>query len=518
MEKNILPFVLYNQRQNFDVGGNVRLDNLLTNIYFEKNEAAIDETQKLYAIKRPGVSTTPLTSFVYSGYGCGCFSAQPYTHTNIYTAVKDPSNPIVGVFHYNGTTTTGVANCLVPTYNRIDFVNIGLPDDTYTVAWTAQKYLYLHKSGGAVAAVEPTGGSADLTRPVYLNNRVFVGDRNTGRIYQSGLGNYTTYSASEFITVEAYGGKLVDIVRYNNFIAAFKEYSIEFFEDVANPNGSVLGRVGQALQQIGCVHPHTIVDTGSGELIWLGNDESGNRTVKVLRNSFEVDTLKNSLVDRYLNLVQSYNGTYGYLLNVVGKQFYVLNLKNTYFDASGLGDICNVTFAYDFDTKIWTHWMHYGTNTTINVGGITYQTLGRWIYAGAIRNIFNTTYVQNHVNGHLYQVDDYYGADGYTEIPITIQITNIDFGTRKRKFLNSIELLADSYPGVGEPIFTVSLLRFDSTTTTSRTLNNYPYKTVALGSVKPEFGIKIYNSNLSSRVRIYGINVNFDVGDGHGLS
>lgn len=520
MEKNLLPIGVPNTRPNFDYGPGggytYNQDTLFSNVFFEVYPDAQTETQKVFCIKRPGISDTTATTGLANSLGMGCFAAQPYSSTNVFFVQRDLFAGVSDrVKHYNGTNTVDLGVIVNNPLQRINFTNIGLPDDTYTTAATSGTQLYLYKGRTAATTATPAGGSADLTRAIYLNNRVFVGDRVTGQIFQSALGNYTSYSASEFITVESYGGKLVELARYNNFIVAFKEYSIEFFEDVANQNGSVLGRVGQANQQIGTVHTNTVVDTGAGELIWLATDESGNRSVVKLSNSFQVEPIHDQLVAKYLNLVINYDGSYAFFLNANGHQFYVLTLKQTYTDTNNTTDIANVTFVYDLQTKLWSHWYSTGENTTVTSGSTVYRTLGRWNVTGAVRTFNNVTLVQDYDTGNLYQLDDSIATDRLAGILVLIKLANIDLGTNKRKFLNKLTIFADS-TNLAQT-FTVYLVRNDSGgTTTSRTTLAYPHSIYALGHARRFTIIILHNYNVPCRVS--AINLEYDIGDGHGLS
>lgn len=528
MEKNLLPIGVANTRPNFDYapagGYSYNQDTLFSNVFFEIYKDSQTETQKVFCIQRPGISSTISWTVPQGSIGLGCFAAHPYNETNIlYAARYSATTATVGL--YNGsfqTTISGIGGVKIPTYHHIKFKNIGMPDDAYTIACTGKDTLYLFKGATAgFTSLVPIAGATDLTEPVYLDNRVFVGSRDTGEIFQSDEGDYTTFSPSDFLTVESYGGKLVSLSRYNNFVVAFKEYSTEFYENVANQNGNVLGRVGQAIQQVGCVHPNTIVDTTSGELIWLATDESGNHTVVKLTNSFQLEPIQDAMVAKFLNLTRNYNGSYAFLLNANGHQFYVLTLKENYLDTSNANDAANVTLVYDLTTGLWTHWYTSGQATSFTSGAFNYQTLGRWAVAGSCRSLTNTTYVQDHYTGSLHQIDDsitydYLGSGGgVATIPVLIRIANLDLGTNKRKFLNKLSILCD---GVNDAqTFTVQITRNDSgAPNTVRTTLAYPHALYALGQAR-RFTIAIVR-NYSTPMRVSAINLEYDVGDGSGLS
>ena len=532
MELNLLPVAVANTRPNHQVQSYSQLDTLFKNCYFDVYTDSQTDTQKVYCIKRAGVNPTiAWTAGTYPnghtvGYGLGCFTSQPFTSTKVYFAVYGASTGQAHHYYFDGTTVTGFAAHSMPTYKRINYVDIGLPDDTYTVGWTAGTTLYLVKDGGVVSNSTPHGGSADLTRPTYLNNRVFVGDRVTGQINQSDLGAYATFG-SDTITVESAGGKLVDLARFNNFIVAFKEFSTEFFEDVANQNGTVLGRIGQAEQQLGCVHPNTIVDTGAGELVWLATDRSGHRSVRMLKNSFEVDDISDPDVSKNLRLTAAYDSSYAYMCNTNGRQFYVLTLKADYTALTNTSDFANVTFAYDFKTKLWAVWSTDGEATSFvdSATGATIATLGRWDYAGACKNSFNSTYVQAYDTGGLYVMDEYYTTDRSTAFTFMMQFNGLDFGTWKRKFINRLSVYSDKKPStyVDYLDFYFSLKRQDSyyspTTrllTTIDVFSEQVFTAYALGSGR-QFTLTM-TSTSAVPIRVSAINIDYDIGEGHGIS
>lgn len=531
MEINLLPIAVANTRPNAQVQAYHNYDTQFKNCFFEVYEDSQTKSSQVFCIKRAGVSSSNAwTAGTFPnghtvGYGLGCFTAQPHTSTKVYFAVQGASSGLAHVYYFDGTTVTGFGSHALPTYKRINFVDIGLPNDTYTVGWTSGTTMYLVKDAGVINNSTPNGGAADLTRPVYLNNRVFVGDRVTGIINQSDLGTYQTFG-SDTITVESAGGKLVDLARYNNFILAFKEFSMEFFEDVANQNGSVLGRVGQAEQQVGCVHPNTIVDTGAGELIWLATDRSGHRSVKMLKNSFEVASIEDNTVSKMLRLTANYDGSHAFMLNVHGHQFYALTLKQSYSDSSNTNDFANTTFVYDLKTKLWSLWSSVAEESyfTDSATGVVIASQGRWNYSGACKNTYNTTYVQDYDTGALHVMDDYYTDDGGDNFSYSIRISGVDFGTFKRKFLNRLSLYCDT-GNSQSPEFDLGIARDDLNygamylrTLVKATLSTQEqgYSAFALGSGR-RFNFLI-RSTSDYPIRISAINIDYDIGEGHGIS
>ena len=536
MEKNLLMLGESNARGNQDIYGYDQKDNMYHNCFFELYQDT--NFGKIgYVIKRPGVSSTvsaqPSDAVANSCYGVGCFTAQDFSNYNIYFAVFYTGDLKYHFYHFNPVTTvvtkigSSSSYYSLDTIYRVKFTNIGLPDDSINMAMVFNDGITYVKGASIILQASPALGAPwsvgnKLTSAIYLNNRVFVGDTYTGQIWQSSLGGYATFSASEFISVESYGGRLVELGRYNNYIVAFKEYSTEFFEDVGNENGSVLTRVGSAVQQLGCTHPSTVVDTGGGELIWLATDEQQKHKVVKLNNSFNVEEIQDQALDKYLNLVATYDKSYAYLLNTNGHQFYVLTLCQKLLGTPSSTDLTNVTFVYDLKTKLWTQWYTHGVGTIPVVGGAQRRTLGSFRYSSSCTNTFNTNYVQSIDNGKLYQIDDFYGADFNGPINFSVQISNLTFGTMKRKFLNSVTIVTDisTYNTASESI-RLEFSNKDEYVTFSRYLNANrdsfnEFVARAFGQFRRGTLRLTYQGTLP--MRITAINVDFDIGEGYAIS
>lgn len=590
MELNLLPIAVSNNRTNSHLQSYNALDTYFKNCYFEVYQDSQTNTNKVFCIKRAGIKTANEFGSSSTSYpinpgvtnGLGCHTSQPKNATHVYFAVARAG--VCDLYYFDGTNIYGIGAINIPSNKRVNFVDIGLPDDASTISWTSGSILYLFDNTGAsggdsitnvtpISSVAPawvtstayttistvlqsgtvyscrvahTSGTfatdlaagkwvalptTDLTRPAYLNNRVFVGDRASGIITQSNAGGYSVFSASEYIVAESTGGKLVDLARYNNFIVAFKEFSMEFFEDVANQNGTVLGRVGQAEQQVGCVHPNTIVDTGAGELIWLATDQSGNRSVKILTNSFQVESIDDPAVSKSLRLTANYDGSHAFMVNIHGKQFYVLTLKQNYLDAANTIDFANITYAYDLDTKLWSIWSTDAEAGTFvdSATEATVATVGRWNVSGACKNTYNTTYVQDYDTGALHVMDDYYTSDKGTPFTFQIQFNGLDFGTWKRKFLNRLTayctvgkgLDAALYVGIkrddGNHNYTgVGPLHYKTLFASLLSDMEMGYTVFALGSGR-NFTLTLYSLS-ESPIRISAINIDYDIGEGYGIS
>lgn len=539
MEVNLLPISIPSGRPNQELTAYGQRDTYFLNCYFEVYKENQTKTQQVFAIKRPGIGNTNYAVTGTTGIGAGCFTAQNQGANHIYFAISEPTNPTLAkVYHFDGVSTVTYL-AAVNTDNawgtyRVKFFDCGLPGDPTNIGFLTGNGSILYYKGITFTGLTPATKPWDngkLTTPVYLNNRVFVGIRdsktnilygpqvdNSCRIYQSNIADFITFPEDEYQTVESYGGILYELKRYNNFIAAFKEYSIEFFEDVGNTNGTVLARVGNALQQVGCTNPDTIVDTGAGELIWVSNDKAGNHEVAMLTNSFNVEFITTPQLNKYLNLVNVNDASYAFMLNINGRRFYVLTLTGDYPDQSQ--DAMNCTFVYDLENKLWTSWNSPNSGTQFTLNGLSYTTLGKWRVSGSCINASNVQFVQSLDNGGLYFLDDSNFTDYSQAIPVIIQLSNLDLGTFNRKFINSLTIFADM--STGSYTFDVVLSQTDYGLTgnlrqlKANTTSPYEYTGFAWGSYK-RFTLYVKNTD-NMPLRISGINVNYDVGDARAIS
>jgi len=92
---------------------------------------------------------------------------------------------------------------------------------------------------------------------------VFVAKGGTRSIYNSAVGDQTSWAASTFINTEESAGLIVGLARHHKYLVALCEDHIEFFQDAAIPApNSPLQRVTELTVQIGCVNRATICQYG----------------------------------------------------------------------------------------------------------------------------------------------------------------------------------------------------------------------------------------------------------------
>lgn len=91
---------------------------------------------------------------------------------------------------------------------------------------------------------------------------------------RSALENVSSWSALEFIGTQIEPDKGVYLAKHNNYLAAFKQYSTEFFYDAANPTGSILAPVQNSAFKVGCASDASVKEM-AGTVVWMGQSKDG---------------------------------------------------------------------------------------------------------------------------------------------------------------------------------------------------------------------------------------------------
>ncbi len=174
----------------------------------------------------------------------------------------------------------------------------------------------------------------------FLDGRFFVMNV-AGEIYQSALENAASWSALEFIGTQIEPDQGVYLAKHNNYLAAFKQYSTEFFYDAANATGSILAPVQNAAFKIGCASDASVKEM-AGTVVWMGQTKDGFGRGIFRLQGMAPDKISTPQVDKILN-ADSLATVYSWSANVGSHLLYGLTLVTT-----------GVTLVYDFTTQWWS--------------------------------------------------------------------------------------------------------------------------------------------------------------------
>jgi hypothetical protein len=383
-------------------------------------------------------------------------------------------------------------------------------------------------------------GLTKVTNFVGLDGYLFIGTSNN-RIYNSDLNTATAWTATSFLTAADVPGNLLWLGRIKNYLIAFKQYSIEFFEDTGNPTpGSPLTPVKQLRKSIGLVCSSSVQYVSDG-IIFLGMSEK----MRIGIYKLKYDNLELELVsDYYMNQVLGHSNIYttsssysvdstmagtalgqSQVCTWAGKEFYIINL-------SGQSVGTKRTMVYDNLLKTWVHWTTWFSSSGAATTGLfdVSQCVQFTITAA---NLTMNLFVNNFrsVGSGLAPIFNSaaYGAqigatdtDGTNTVnfPFVWMGDIVDFGTRQRKFCDSLEFLIDQETSA-QLTLTMYYRDYNFTTTAgqaiTRTLTtNTVAKTgrarfTRLGQFrKRQFGVM---ENSSNYWKISGVEVVFNIGE-----
>jgi len=282
-----------------------------------------------------------------------------------------------------------------------------------------------------------------------LDGYLFVLGTN-GTIYNSALGDPTTWGALDFLEAERDpdGGQCLG--KHHDNVVAYGVKTIEFFYDAANATGSPLARRQDVAYQIGCASGESVWEEGDRSF-FVGNDFSGSLHVYTLEN-FQVRPVSTSTIDSFLTqaiMKDSYIAT-GSGLTAQGHTYYMLTL---YLAPSDIEPY--ITLVYDATTGLWGEW-----NTTVN--NLSKFPVMDW----STRNGTQARYGEGILtNGDMLTLNDDmnpqdtllattyvttgYVATGYvlsagesgTPISLNVRLGQTDYGTDKMKTMPSVRAI-----------------------------------------------------------------------------
>ena len=333
-----------------------------------------------------------------------------------------------GIYVGMQASGTGVANNALVTNVNGTTITLSLPN-TDAVSGTIT-FVDLGSNGVLTPSLNSFPAGPYVSGAVFLDNYIFIGTTDN-RIYNSNLGDPTTWQALSYLKFEQTADTLVGIVKHLNYLVAFGNNSTQFFYDAGTYPGSPLALAQSYTSEIGCASGDSIVAT-SNTVLWIGKTKTYGKCVYAM-DGVSATKVSTSNIDRHLEADDlSYVTAYCY--KVSGHTLYILTLHNT-----------QKTLVYDLDEKQWYTWTQYAmaSNTQPNPGTY-YESYFRGTYYAEINNV---PYVLDDDNAKLY----YFSTNIYQDDGQSIycrSVTDIkDNGSTKRKFYGRCEIVGDKVQG-----------------------------------------------------------------------
>lgn len=409
-------------------------DQRLINIYPETVEQLnYDQPRRVLMVKRPGLATYATQT---AGEGRGIFGWNGHVYYVIgNTVYKDAV--ATGTTLATSTGHVGFTECTDGGVHALFFCD---GTDGYVV----------DGAGVITQIVDADFPSPHIPTPVYIDGYVCLAAEGTADIYNCDLEAPASWTASNFITAEELPDGIVGLARQNNYIAAFGQYSTEFFyTDPNNVTGTPFSPNQGAFLQIGSAAPYAV---GQNEryCFFLGQSSSGGRTVWQL-DGFQPTQIGSDAVDRVLDREAG---------NITNATAFLTRMGGHFFLVIGL---TNRTFVYDIDEKAWHEWSspavqtftytQIGGPTAINtyaINAVSNNAINSaaqftWPYASDIGT--GVVYLLNESNGVVAVFDEFGYQDVSTPITCTYITPNQDFKTYRRKFQHQATLVGDQIEG-----------------------------------------------------------------------
>jgi hypothetical protein len=283
---------------------------------------------------------------------------------------------------------------------------------------TQKGYLY-DTVNGLVEITDVDFPSTDLVPgSVYLDGTTYVMDVRAN-VYGSDINNPLNWNPLNKLVaqIEPDGG--VRLAKQLVYVIAFKQWSTEVFYDAGNPTGSPLGTVQGAKVNVGCRSAASVQDV-EGTLLWIAQARDGSASVWLM-DSLKAVQVSTPAIDRLLQQAD-YSTVYSWAFRIVGHKFYGVTLVGS-----------NLTIVYDLTSGVWYQWTDPNGN---------YLPLNSSTFSSAQQPL-----VQSSTTGKIYKFALTNTNDEGVVFPMDLYTPNVDFGTRLKKYLKNLDIIADQAAG-----------------------------------------------------------------------
>lgn len=259
------------------------------------------------------------------------------------TFALNPNVPL-GFYHFNQTSSVITSPLLV---------------------FKSTKDLYTFNAALSVLTKESNAANYPATTVpglVVLDTSFYVLDPK-GQIWGSGLNDPTTWTALNVIAMQNEPNGGVAIAKLGTFIAAFGQWTTEFFYDNGNPPpGSPLQPQTSLPFDVGCAAGESVREL-QGNIIWIGQTKIEGQGVYIFDN-YTPKRISTAFIDRILQNDPLTNIT-AINVDAAGYSLYVLTLHTS-----------NITLVYSFQSGLWDIWTSTTARSGVTVQGLTSDPYG----------------------------------------------------------------------------------------------------------------------------------------------
>ena len=479
---------------------------------------------------------TVLKNVIFEPVGKEYFQMMKRDGTETTTLNPVPDGPIVGIYHW--TKTTGVQRLVVVYVNSVGVGQVALYSaDTFTLTSGPTSVSGLNKGDLEVQFAEflYQNGTADLlftvgtsglfritpaeavsgpiangcaSNPVYLDGYLFglgAGAGGGTAIVNSNLNDPTTWSASNFLSVDSYADATVRLARVGPYIVAFGTESIQYFYDAANPTGTPLGVNTGATKRIGYLGGLASI---GDDVLFIGSANQSSPTLYRM-SGLKVNDVASFPFSRFwVTQGTKYDvsaAPSGAILDLNGHNIYYVRTPSTPFPvgASVPNPLIGDSYTYDLDSEMWVKLGYKALDY--------YLIMSTTTYASAIGSA-RMTYVNILGYSTLHRFNPAVYQDDGVNFEVKFRTKPLDFDTRRTKF--GTRLLVTGDQTATSSLAYVSWSDNDyKTTSTPRPVDmQYSYQQLySLGSFRARSFTLTYSDNFPMRWQ--SLELDYDQGD-----
>lgn len=383
--------------------GSTDKDARLVNCYLEVNQEG-----ELFIYKRPGLASASVVADGQTGRGTYHWQGDVYS--------------IFGGALYRNGVSVGTGLDTTNGVYRFDSIRGATPK----LILGNGKKTYAYDVAGGLTADLHTIDSAFPTETTkgfaYLNGPLYVMQANTPNIWNSANNSVSVagnWNPVNFIAAQIEPDNGVFLTKQLVYVVALKQWTVEFFFDAGNAQGSPLGSVQGMKANYGCASADSVQKIDD-VLFWLTINQEATLQVAMMDKG-AVEIISTASIERLLENAD-FSIVYSWKLKISGHSFYVLTIKNA-----------NLTIVYDITQQKWHQWTDQNGNY-LPIVASTYDSSNRHI-------------VQHESNGRLFYMNTTYFKDLNDPIIVDIYTPNFDAGTKRKKHLGMLKIIADQVSG-----------------------------------------------------------------------
>jgi hypothetical protein len=269
------------------------------------------------------------------------------------------------------------------------------------------------------------GGFAELGGWIFVMT-------SDGKIYNSDLNSITSWTDGNYIPSDFSTDNGVGCVRYGNYILGFGSAGTEIYENAGGASNSPLRRVGAfgigAWGLPGGDTRYLSYVPHKGNVYWIASPQGTGFGVYAMEGlspkKISPRRLDKQMVSSYISVG-----------DVDGKTYVFVESSGTNFSVWLDPETGTFTEAGYENVASSTHYILAAGGGTDSKAGFTYAVMGGGD-SGHVPDILR-------LSGDTFQ-DPISSGSGFANVSTKVQLARQDFGSGNRKFLKSIELVADT--------------------------------------------------------------------------